>query len=67
MDVVYITWKGKHLLTMEKYFINKEIYSGTQIDDKNTVLRNRNFDNNITAGNPNRDGVVIYFFVKLIT
>ena len=44
MGVVYVIWKGECLDTMEKYYIYLETYRGTQIDDKNTVLRNRIFD-----------------------
>ena len=40
MEVVYTTCKGKHLNTMEKYYIYLEINRGIQINDKNTVLNN---------------------------
>jgi hypothetical protein len=44
MVVMYMTWKGKPLDTMEKYYSYQEAYRGTQIDSKYTVLRNRIFN-----------------------
>jgi hypothetical protein len=42
-DVVYITHKGRHLGTNEKYYIPHDTTKGTQINDKSTALKNKNF------------------------
>ena len=51
---------------MEKYFVYQEAYLCTQIDGKNTVLRNKNLESKIAAGNPSSD-IEILFYVKLVT
>ena len=44
MDVVYITNKGIHMNTMEKFYICKETKLDTQINDKNRVMQNSLLD-----------------------
>jgi hypothetical protein len=36
--------RERHLDIMQKYYIYKETKKGTQISDKNTVMKNRIFD-----------------------
>jgi hypothetical protein len=43
MDVVYITNKGIHMNTTDKFYKHKEIRVDNQINDKNTVTKNTLF------------------------
>jgi hypothetical protein len=54
MEVVFIIRKGKYLDTMGKYYIYQETFRGTQINDKNAILRNILFDTLKTSRIPGR-------------
>jgi hypothetical protein len=41
MEVVHTRYKSRNIDTIEKYYINHETNRGTQINDKNTTLKNR--------------------------
>jgi hypothetical protein len=44
MDILYITNKGTHMNTIEKYHIYKATKEGKQINNKNTVGKIKIFE-----------------------
>jgi hypothetical protein len=43
MDVVYVTYRGDHMTTMDKFYVYKKTKLDNQINNKNTVMQNMLF------------------------
>ena len=44
MEILHITYKGRSMDTIDKYYIYKETKNCNQINDKNTVIPNKIYD-----------------------